>query len=54
MLVFSCRLAPGAIPRCIEVGDLAWVARAELDRFDVLAADRPLIERLQRDGPRRI
>src|SRR5512138_844322 len=30
MLVYACRLAPGAVPACVEVADLAWVATAEL------------------------
>jgi 8-oxo-dGTP diphosphatase len=44
MLVYSCVL-DGA-PRAIEVAELAWVAPRELARYDVLPADRPLIEKL--------
>ncbi|HKE16110.1 MAG TPA: (deoxy)nucleoside triphosphate pyrophosphohydrolase [Kofleriaceae bacterium] len=51
MLVYACRLLPGESPRCIEVADLAWVTPAELDRYDVLAADRPLLDRLRDEGP---
>jgi 8-oxo-dGTP diphosphatase len=53
MLVYACRLAPGEIARCVEVADLAWVTPAELASasYDVLPADRPLLERLQREGP---
>jgi 8-oxo-dGTP diphosphatase len=50
MLVYACRPAPGEEPRCVEVGDLAWVAPAELDRYDILPADRPLVDRLCREG----
>jgi 8-oxo-dGTP diphosphatase len=51
MLVYACRLAPGETPRCVQVADLAWVAPGDLQAFDVLAADRPLLERLRREGP---
>ena len=51
MLVFPCRLLAGEQPRALQVADLAWVRPTELDRFDILPADRPLIERLVREGP---
>ena len=51
MLVYACRLAPGAVPRTVEVADLAWVAPDELGGHDILPADRPLIARLAREGP---
>lgn len=51
MLVYACRLAAGAEPRCLEVGALAWARPDELDRYDILPADRPLVARLQREGP---
>jgi 8-oxo-dGTP diphosphatase len=52
MLVYACRLAPGSVPRAVEVADLAWVATNELPgEWDILPADRPLIERLCREGP---
>jgi len=50
MLVYACRLAPGAAPRAIEVADLAWVAPAELPGWDILPADRPLVARLVAEG----
>ncbi len=50
MLVYPCRLAAGDTPRAIEVADLAWAYPTDLDRYDILPADRPLIERLQREG----
>jgi 8-oxo-dGTP diphosphatase len=50
MLVFPCRLLAGDEPRALQVADLAWVRPAELHRFDILPADRPLIERLVREG----
>ena len=46
MLVYACAL--DGEPRAIEVAELAWVAPAELARYDVLPADRPLIEQLAR------
>lgn len=51
MLVYACRLAPGAEPRCLEVGALAWARRDELAGYDMLPADRPLVARLEREGP---
>jgi 8-oxo-dGTP diphosphatase len=51
MLVYACRLAPGAAPRAVEVADLAWVAPDALDAYDILPADRPLVARLAAEGP---
>ena len=51
MLVYACRLAPGAEPRCLEVGALTWARRDELAAYDILPADRPLVARLEREGP---
>lgn len=53
MLVYSCRLRPGEIARCVEVADLAWVTPEELGTaaLDVLPADAPLVDRLRREGP---
>ncbi|HET7501727.1 MAG TPA: (deoxy)nucleoside triphosphate pyrophosphohydrolase [Kofleriaceae bacterium] len=45
MLVYACRIVEGT-PRALEVADLAWVAPSDLARWDILPADRPLVERL--------
>jgi 8-oxo-dGTP diphosphatase len=45
MLVYVCRIVEGD-PRAVEVADLAWVAAADLGRWDILPADRPLVKRL--------
>ena len=45
MLVYVCRIVDGS-PRAVEVADLAWVATCDLARWDILPADRPLVERL--------
>ncbi|HEU4729149.1 MAG TPA: 8-oxo-dGTP diphosphatase MutT [Kofleriaceae bacterium] len=45
MLVYPCRIVEG-VPRAREVADLAWVAPSDLARWDILPADRPLVERL--------
>ncbi|HEX2690088.1 MAG TPA: 8-oxo-dGTP diphosphatase MutT [Kofleriaceae bacterium] len=45
MLVYVCRIVDGS-PRAVEVADLAWVAAQDLARWDILPADRPLVERL--------
>lgn len=51
MLVYVCRLARGEVPRPVEVADLVWVTTAELPGpWDILPADRPLVERLIVEG----
>lgn len=50
MLVYHCRLGPGQQAKCLEVKELAWCLPAELGAYDILPADRPLIERLEHDG----
>jgi 8-oxo-dGTP diphosphatase len=49
MLVYPCRLVHGE-PSPVEVADLAWVPPRELPRWDILPADRPLVERLVSEG----
>lgn len=52
MLVYACRLPPGEVPRAVEVADLAWVRTDELPgAWDILPADRPLVDRLAAEGP---
>jgi 8-oxo-dGTP diphosphatase len=53
MLVYVCRLAPdSSAPSAVEVADLAWVASGDLPgAWDILPADRPLVDRLAREGP---
>lgn len=51
MLVYACRLAAGEAARAVEVADLAWVRTDELPgTWDILPADRPLIDRLVVEG----
>jgi 8-oxo-dGTP diphosphatase len=50
MLVYLCRLRDGATVHAREVADFAWVTPAELDRYDILPADAPLVRRLQTEG----
>ncbi len=50
MLVYHCRFISDATPRAREVAELAWCVPEELPRYDVLAADEPLVRRLMRDG----
>jgi 8-oxo-dGTP diphosphatase len=54
MLVYLCRIATdsagAAEPSAVEVADLAWVPAADLGAWDILPADRPLVERLRREG----
>jgi len=51
MMVYRCRLVPGAVATAVEVADLRWVPPAELGGHDILPADRPLIDRLVAEGP---
>jgi 8-oxo-dGTP diphosphatase len=51
MLVYRCRLAPGASVGAVEVADLRWVPPAELPAHDILPADQPLVLRLVDEGP---
>jgi 8-oxo-dGTP diphosphatase len=50
MLVYACTIVDGE-PRTVEVHDLAWVPQDELGRWDILPADRPLVDRYLREGP---
>lgn len=49
MLVYACRVVHGE-PRTVEVADLRWVLPAELPAWDILPADRPLVNRLVDEG----
>jgi hypothetical protein len=50
MFVYPCTIVAGE-PRAIEVADLVWALPAELPRWDILPADRPLVDRLMVEGP---
>lgn len=50
MLVYACRIVDGE-PAAIDVHDLAWVMPEDLGEWDILIADRPLVDRLVREGP---
>ena len=50
MLVYTCRIVEGEA-RAVEVADLAWALPDELPRWDILPADRPLVDRLVSEGP---
>jgi 8-oxo-dGTP diphosphatase len=50
MLVYACRIVEGEA-RAVEVADVQWVACAELPAWDILPADRPLVDRLVSEGP---
>jgi len=49
MLVYACRIVAGE-PRAVEVAAVAWVPPGELPARDILSADRPLVDRLVREG----
>ena len=49
MLVYACTLTAGE-PRAVEVADVVWAAPGELHHWDILPADRPLVERLLTEG----
>jgi 8-oxo-dGTP diphosphatase len=50
MLVYRCRLAADAVPRCVEVAAVAWRPPDQLDDLPILPADAPLIGRLRDEG----
>lgn len=50
MLVYHCRLRQDEEVRCLEVQDFAWCVPAELAGYDILPADRPLVDRLVNEG----
>ncbi len=50
MLMYPCTLVGTAKPRCIDVADLVWVRPEEMRKYDILAADAPLVERLIEEG----
>jgi len=52
MLVYTCRVVDGE-PRAVQVADVAWLLPSELPAWDILPADRPLVERLVIEGPPR-
>ncbi|NVB82608.1 MAG: 8-oxo-dGTP diphosphatase MutT [Kofleriaceae bacterium] len=49
MLVYACRIVSGE-PRAVEVADVQWVETTRLHEWDILPADRPLVERLVAEG----
>ena len=49
MLVYACRIVEGE-PRAVEVADLRWLPPGELPAWDILPADKPLVERLVSEG----
>jgi 8-oxo-dGTP diphosphatase len=49
MLVYACRIVSGD-PRAVEVADLRWLPPDELPAWDILPADRPLVQRLVDEG----
>jgi 8-oxo-dGTP diphosphatase len=50
MLVYACKLVEGE-PTAVEVAGVQWVEPAKLPEWDILPADRPLVERLLAEGP---
>jgi len=49
MLVYACRVVEGE-PRAVEVADLRWLPPSELPAWDILPADKPLVQRLVTEG----
>lgn len=50
MLVYTAKLAPGATVKPVQVADFEWVGRDGLADHPILAADRPLVDRLVSEG----
>ena len=49
MLVYACRVEAGE-PSAVDVAAIAWCLPHELRAWDILPADRPLVDRLEREG----
>ena len=49
MLVYPCTIVQGT-PACCEVADMAWTLPSEMRDYDILVADKPLVERLITEG----
>jgi 8-oxo-dGTP diphosphatase len=54
MLIYTCAIAAGETPRCVEVAAMAWCLPDELGAYDILPADRPLVARLVAEGVPRL
>jgi 8-oxo-dGTP diphosphatase len=50
MPVYKCAVRAGETPSCVEVADMAWCEPEQLRNYDILPADRPLVERLIDEG----
>ena len=50
MLVYPCVVVGESEPRCCEVEDLAWVFPTEMQSYDILEADGPMVRRLLAEG----
>jgi 8-oxo-dGTP diphosphatase len=50
MLVYRCRIVTGE-PKAVEVEAFAWAESGDLPQWDILPADRPLVDRLVAEGP---
>jgi 8-oxo-dGTP diphosphatase len=46
LVFYACTLAPGAMPRCLAVAEIAWVAPEELERREFCPADVPVLGRV--------
>jgi 8-oxo-dGTP diphosphatase len=51
MLVYPCRIVDGE-PHPVDVAATEWTTIDKLDGYDLLPADRPLVERLRAGGER--
>ena len=54
MLVYPCVVTGVSEPLCCEVADLAWVVPGEMQSYDILEADAPMVRRLLEEGLPRI
>ncbi len=48
ILAFDCAAGDDRSPQNIAVAEHRWVLAQELSRYDILPADRPIVEKLQR------
>ncbi|HEY3368036.1 MAG TPA: (deoxy)nucleoside triphosphate pyrophosphohydrolase [Symbiobacteriaceae bacterium] len=47
LLVYRCAPLGDAQPEALDVGDFAWVTRADMSRYVFAPADRPIVAKLQ-------
>lgn len=50
LLFYPCQAPNGQVAKALDVADIAWVYPKELEKYPLLPADAPLVERLRVEG----